>query len=125
MIVSIEHRFYLLLCEALLLYPDNFCVGVHCAGGEHSSTHSKYKYNKYTSNTILQFSNICCKQINSIHLHTCTSSYDDKPSRISHNSIAHHHEAGMSCRLCLVGFLVLTLPSRWLVSNNSFLQEKC
>ena len=28
MIVSIEHRFYLLLCEALLLYPDNFCVGV-------------------------------------------------------------------------------------------------
>ena len=57
--------------------------------------------NEYSTNTIniynniLQFSNIYSKHINSINLHTSSfdnASHDDKPSRISHNSITLCHE---------------------------------
>ena len=61
---------------------------------EHSKTYSKYKCNVNIYNT-LQFSNIFSRQINSINLHTSSfdnASHDDKPSRISHNSITLCHE---------------------------------
>ena len=56
---------------------------------QHRITHivSKNTINLYNT---LQFSNIYTKQINSINLHTSSfdnASHDNKPSRISHNSI--------------------------------------
>ena len=93
---------------------------------EHSKTHSMYNtiiiYNNYT----LQFSNIYSRQINSINLHTSSfdnASHDDKPSRISHNSITLCHELQVMFnwhfRIC--GWLVSKYQSLF---DNSYLQER-
>ena len=96
---------------------------------EHSKTHSMYKYNNYIQQLYITVSNIYSRQINSINLHTSSfdnASHDDKPSRISHNSITLCHEL----QVMFNWHFSLTLPSRWLVSkyqslfDNSYLQER-
>ena len=81
---------------------------------EHSKTHRSTKtINIY--NTI-QFNNIYSRRINSINLHTSSfdnASRDDKPLRISHNSITLCYEL----QVMFYWLFSLTLPSRWLVSK--------
>ena len=68
---------------------------------EHSKTHSKHKYNKYIQQITPQTSSFD------------NASHDDKPSRISHNSITLCHEL----QVMFNWHFSLTLPSRWLVSK--------